>query len=130
MDESQELRHRLSKLSDEELVTIVTVEAADYRQEALEFARTELVARGIDYENPPAEEATPRESGTRPTLDRHGLGCSACGGQLRPGTLAAEKEITIIFSDKHEERFVRVAACSQCGQISMVADYQAEVEGS
>jgi len=47
---------------------------------------------------------------------------------LRPGTLVAEKELTIIFSDNREERFVRVMACVQCGSLSLSADYDTDVE--
>jgi hypothetical protein len=46
---------------------------------------------------------------------------------LRAATLVAEKELTVIFSDNREERFVRVMACAQCGQITLIADYENEV---
>jgi hypothetical protein len=48
---------------------------------------------------------------------------------LRPGTLVAEKELTIIFSDNHEERFIRVLACNRCLQVSMVVDPDTVIPG-
>lgn len=45
--ESIELKDIISKLSDEELLTMVNVKALDYRKEALEYAVAELADRGI-----------------------------------------------------------------------------------
>ena len=63
-----------------------------------------------------------------PFLASHGPVCSGCRGPLRYGTLVGEKELTIIFADNREERFVRVSACSQCGQVSLAVDYDTTVE--
>src|SRR2546428_13595091 len=68
------------------------------------------------------------EGGAEPSLDAHGLVCLSCGGPMRSGTLVAEKELTIVFADNQEERFVRVNACSACGQLSLVADYKIDVQ--
>ena len=46
---------------------------------------------------------------------------------MRPGTLIAEKEMTIIFTDNREERFVRVSACTQCARLSLAVDYESDV---
>jgi len=47
MHSEDKLRHTISQLPDEQLVRILTVEFADYRKEALEFAEAEIKARGI-----------------------------------------------------------------------------------
>lgn len=47
--EEIELRHIMLKRSDEELLTIVRVEAGDYRHEAINIAIEELTRRGIPF---------------------------------------------------------------------------------
>jgi hypothetical protein len=42
--------------------------------------------------------------------------------------MVAEKELTIVFADNREERFVKVIACSRCGDISLAADYSTDVQ--
>ena len=49
LDQWKELRDRFSKLTDEELLKIVTVEAKDYRNEAVDIAKSELRARGVPF---------------------------------------------------------------------------------
>src|SRR4051812_35178696 len=130
-DELLELKTRLSKLSDEQLIEMVTSEAGDYRKEALDYARTELKYRHVDLTQltaAPEEPVTP--SSPEPSeapIERPDTACFVCGGELRPGTLVAEKELTIVFDDTHEERFVRVNACIRCGQISLIVDNDTEV---
>ena len=108
---------------DTEVSEMVAAKAGDYREEAIGYAKAELEARGVDYEAP----APPPDS--EPDLDRHAQvsGCLICGGKLRPGTLVGEKEITIVFADNKEERFVRVDACTQCGNISLAVDNSEDV---
>jgi hypothetical protein len=117
------------RLSDDQLLQMVTIDAAEYRKEALDLAKAELEARGIDRTKRPAEvvegELVDKDDGSS-SLDLRGV-CQTCGGLMRQGTLVAEKELTIIFADK-EERFVRVAACSQCGQLALTVDYDNEVQ--
>jgi hypothetical protein len=130
-DDTQELKERISKLSDEELIEMVTVAADEYRQEALDYAKAELKYRRVDWSQPNPEEAEPADESGRaaeePLVNRTAATC-VCGGALRSGTLVAEKELTIIFLDNREERFIRVAACVRCGQLSLVADYDTVVE--
>jgi len=137
MNDDLDLKQRLSKLSDEELIEMVTVGAANYRQEALDYAKAELKYRRVDLSEvrreeheEPEEEATDVDSPIKPAETATGpIGsvCFACGGRLRSATLVAEKELTVIFSDNREERFVRVMVCTQCGQMSLIADYDNEV---
>ncbi len=127
-EEAMELQKKITQLSDEQLLEMVTVESGDYRQEALDYAKAELTSRGIDFAPASDEKRESSEESVVPPLDARGLVCLGCGGQMRPGALVAEKELTIVFTDNHEERFVRVNACSQCGQLSLVADYETDVQ--
>ena len=47
MDELNELRERYSKLSDNELLIIVYFESSDYKEEAIEIAKSILDERGL-----------------------------------------------------------------------------------
>jgi hypothetical protein len=53
IDESRDLKQRISRLSDEELLDMVEVEPFEYRREALDHARAELATRGIQFKQPP-----------------------------------------------------------------------------
>ena|SRR6516162_7505939 len=136
-DDYQELKDRLVKLSDEQLIDIVTAAPGEYRQDALEIAKTELKWRKVEI--PEADEAS--EEAPAGPYDPSALGaiqsarqaasrneCVFCGGPLRAGTLVAEKELTVIFADNQEERFVKVNACTQCGQVSLVVDFETDVK--
>ena len=71
------LRRRLPGLGDDELVRMVTVEAADYQQEAIALATEELRQRGIDPgSTPPVPPTTPAVTGSARlwTLARRVLG--------------------------------------------------------
>lgn len=130
-DEIEELKDRITALTDDELIEMVTVGANDYREDALDYARAELRKRGVDYSTvqekdtePPASfEPFPTMSGRNPDESV----CAICGGQLRAGSLVAEKELTVIFNDNREERFVKVNVCTRCGQLSLVADFETDV---
>ena len=134
-DNLEELRNKITTLTDEELIEMVTVSAGDYRQEALDFAKTELGSRGVDFSKTRDEEQadnTGAESNFDmfPTASRMGAdetSCGICGGALRAGTLVADKELTVVFADNREERFLKVTACTRCGQISLLADFDTTV---
>ncbi len=122
-DENQsEFKEHISKLSDDELVKLVCEDFADYREEALRYAEAELAARGIQVE----DETEVREN--KNVVARIASTCQVCQAAMRSGVLFAGKELTIFFSDTNEERFVDVQACSQCGQVKMVVDYDSDVE--
>jgi hypothetical protein len=124
----------MAGLSDDELLRMVTEDAANYRSDALDYAKAELRSRGIDYrsrpEDPPEDppEGSDTDLPADPILGRRRGGCPSCNGPLRVATLAAEKEVTIVFSDNREERFVLVSVCGQCGLISMAVDLETEVQ--
>jgi len=137
-EDSQHLKERLIKLSDDELIEIVLAAPGEYRQEAIDIAKTELKWRNVEIPKP--EEVAEGEDAdaplsddpfARPRLVRSkdpGNACFICGGPLRQGTLVAEKELTVVFGDSHEERFVKVSACTQCGQLSLVVDFDTDVQ--
>src|SRR5262245_37790708 len=52
-DEQRELKKIMSELVDEELLRIVNVDYADYRPDAVDCAKQELVARGVPLNPPP-----------------------------------------------------------------------------
>jgi len=127
-DELNELKEKLSQMPDRELLQIVEVDYADYRKEALEFAETELGKRMIPFEKPElvADEAEDDDS---IALARRDVTCGNCGGVMRPGLLFSEKELTILFADNNEERFVHAFACTVCGDVRVTVDLETEVEG-
>ena len=51
MPNDPELREKISKLSNEDLLKMVNVDFADYREEALQYAEAEMRVRGIPNEN-------------------------------------------------------------------------------
>ena len=135
--EFQELKDRLVKLSDEQLLEMVSAPPGEYRQDALDIAKAELKWRHVEIPKPEEPEDTTTGSvAGDPLLGRIGRAreglpenvCLICGGRLRTGSLVAEKELTVVFSDNHEERFVRANACTQCGQLSLVVDFETDVQ--
>ena len=125
MDEQLfELKERISRLSDEELLNIIEVDSEDYRKEALGFAKSELARRGITYKE--VRKGDELLSGKAPEGDAAET-CARCGGQTRPGRLFDRGEIIIRFTDRDERRFIEVYACSQCGQVQVVADFETEI---
>ncbi len=135
-DEIFELKKRMSKMSDEDLIDMVTVSAGDYRQEALDYAREELKYRRVeipvDPEQQPSGDSNSADTAAQPDKSESAADsettCPGCGGRLRHGTLVAEKELTIIFADNQEERFVRVTACTRCRQLWPAVDFETVVD--
>jgi hypothetical protein len=134
-DNIQQLKDRLIKYSDEQLLEIVLAPPGDYRQDAIDIAKTELKWRKVEIPEPDQPEEQPPEETYGPTpVERFRTvreatgGCVFCGGPVAPGTLVAEKELTVVFSDNHEERFVRAKVCTRCGQLSLVVDFETDVQ--
>jgi hypothetical protein len=128
-EELNALKDRISQMSDNELLKIVEVECDDYRKEAVEFAEVELAKRNIPFERPELdadEDEDDEGESAPPSLDEP---CVNCGGIMRSGLLFADKELTILFSDTNEERFVNAYACSSCGDVRLIADLSTDVEG-
>jgi rubrerythrin len=128
MDEQLfELKERICRLSDEELLNIVEVDWKDYRKEALGFAKNELARRGITFEE--AKKGDELLSGKAREGAAAGWAetCARCAGKTRPGVLVDGREIIIFFTDRDEQRFIEVYACSQCGQAQVVADFETEI---
>ena len=125
---SQDLQQHISDLSDEQLTEMLTINSGQYREDALNYARVEAAARGLVIPLPVTESKEPEEAEAAPIDTNATRVCPTCGGELRRGTLVAEKELTIIFDDNKEERFVRVTACNQCGRVSMIVDFETAVQ--
>jgi hypothetical protein len=132
-DDFQQLKERLINYSDEQLIEIVLAPPGDYRQDAIDIAKTELKWRKVEIPEPdePEEEPAAAASVEPFRVVREatpGNGCMFCGGPLTPGTLVAEKELTVVFSENREERFVKVNVCTKCGQLSLVVDFETDVQ--
>jgi hypothetical protein len=124
-----EFKEHISKLTDDELIKLVCEDYDDYRQEALQLAEAELAARGIEVEDEPEESLDESDiEQSENAITGKAAVCQVCQSEMRSGVLFAAKEVTIFFADRNEERFVEVLACSQCGQVKMVVDYQTDVE--
>jgi hypothetical protein len=129
-DRLKELEDRISQMSDQELLRIIQVEYADYRLEALDFARAELKKRNIPYEEPALDEEDAAEGeDTASSVSAAGnIPCKVCGGAMRSGALFADKELTILFPDKNEERFIQALVCSKCGDLRLAVDFETDIE--
>jgi hypothetical protein len=131
-DELNQLQDRISQMSDKELLRIVEVEYEDYRKEALEFAETELQKRGVPFERPepgtlePETDEDEQAESTDPAV--RSMRCPECGTSMRAGILFADKELTMVFSDDNEERFVEAFGCKACGAVRLALDLDTDVE--
>jgi len=126
-EELNELKDRLSQMSDRELLKIVEEEHDDYRREAIEFAEQELTKRNVPFESPELveEDVDIAVSGTSDSK----VPCNNCGGKMRAALLFADKEVTVLFQDNNEERFLQVLACTSCGDVRLTVDLFTDVEG-
>ncbi|MEW6130343.1 MAG: hypothetical protein AB1757_25130 [Acidobacteriota bacterium] len=131
-EQQREFKERIAKFSDEELLQIVCEDYDDYHETALQIAEAELNRRGIYLED--EESAATADEQTARAARLNGSqakppACAACGSAMRPAYLFAGKEVTVLFTDNNEERFVDVLACARCGQIKLSVDYATDVEG-
>lgn len=126
-EELIELKDRISQMSDRELLRIVEVEYNDYRKEALEFAKEELRKRSVPFEKFEPDEDAAEETDS-PDPIRNIAPCRGCGGVMRSGLLFADKELTMLFNDDNDERFVQAFACMACGAVRLAIDLETEVE--
>lgn len=130
-DESEELKDRISQMSDGELLRIVGPDRNDYVEEAIGYAVRELKIRNIPFDEEPLnaarasdledDESAEESESEMPT-------CDVCGGELREGWLMTERELTIFFPESDEERFIRALACKDCGELRLVVDFQTDVQ--
>jgi len=126
-EELSQLKDRISQMSDKELVRIVEVEYDDYRKEALEFAEAELGKRNVPFEKPePHADEVEDAAVTAPASTS--IRCQNCGSLMRAGILFADKELTMVFTDDNEERFVKAFGCAACGDVRLALDLETDVE--
>jgi len=72
MDEQKkELKEKMSRMSDDELLNMVEVDFADYRQDALDVAKAELLSRGITLDDDVEETAEELASDEGPDLSEY-----------------------------------------------------------
>lgn len=126
-DETRELKERITSMSNEELLKIVTVDRNDYRREAIDFATNELQTRGIRFEPGADIEDDDDESGGAVSGENLPP-CQLCGGAMRVGQMFGDRELTIFFPEDDEERFVQAVACSDCGHLILLVDFETEIE--
>ena len=126
-DEVNQLKERISQMSDYELRQMVEVDYGDYRPEALEFAKSELAQRRVSFEIPEIKDAGDENDEQEP--EWADIPCGNCGEAMRAGLLFSDKELTIVFTDNNEERFVQAFACTSCGVVRLAVDLDTEVEG-
>lgn len=132
-NESDELRERISQMSDGELLRIVGPDRSDYVEEAVDFAVSELRIRNIPFEKQ-SRNTAPAPIGADETNDEPAgraeavPPCDVCGGPMRAGLLFADNEVTMMFQDSEEERFVRALACGNCGEVRLIVDFQTDIE--
>jgi len=113
--QSTELKQSISRLSDEDLLKMVNVDSAQYRQEALDHARDELVKRGIQdsaNERGETDEPVPCKFCGQ-LLDATATECSHCGGGTPYGVLLddAEQQLEIAADrslQRHEYRMLQI----------------------
>lgn len=127
-EELNVLKERLSQMSDRELLKIVEEEYDDYRREAIEFAEQELTKRNVPFESPDLDEEDDDDE-VDSGVNESTVSCSNCGGKIRSGLLFADKELTVLFHDNNEERFIEVLACTSCGDVRLTVDLDTDVEG-
>ena len=134
-DELQELKERITGMSNEELLSIVTVERGDYRREAIAFATSELKTRGVpfdpsdDIEDDEDDDDDDHDDDTAGTISGKSFSpCELCGGAMRVGQLFADRELTIFFPDDDEDRFVQAVTCNDCGHIRLLVDFETDIE--
>jgi hypothetical protein len=126
-EESKKLQARIAGLSDDELLTMVEDEAVAYREDAVEFARAELLARGIEASEAPAKDFEDAEGEIEMAGTRTHPICSVCGGETRFGVLFAGRELTMLFPDDRLERAVEAYACRHCGRVQLILDAETVV---
>jgi hypothetical protein len=129
-DEIRELKERITGMSNEELLKIVTVERGDYRREAIDFATRELQTRGVPFDpSDDVEDDDDEDNDATDTISGKSLlPCELCGGAMRVGQMFADRELTILFPDDDEERFVQAVACNDCGHLRLLVDFETDVE--
>ncbi len=132
MFDAQELKERIAALGDDELLRMVHEEADQYRPEALEVARQEIVNRGLEVElddtSHDALQTGAVEEEEELELGPHSLLCPACGSRLRPALLLGETQVIAVFEDNHEQRFVRAFVCPRCGTADLFVDFETDVQ--
>ena len=128
--EPSELKEKISRMSDEELLQMVGAHARQYRQEALDYARSEIARRGLAFD--------PQENSVR---------CSKCAGVMEEGFIPDFGHYQYVrplrwVEGKPERSFwtgtkvgdrreanVSAYRCTACGYVELYALAEAPAEG-
>jgi hypothetical protein len=123
----EEISEKMRQLSTQELVQVLTDDAGDYVDAALEIARNELKSRGAKVpEEPGIDEASPDEVAN--AYKSRDTKCHDCGGSLRYAGLHSSTEIVLAFADTHELRYLEVDVCTKCRKVTLRADLETEID--
>ena len=88
---TETLDFRIASLADDELVRLLTVDAAQYREEALDIARAEASRRGLELATA-RPEAKPAGASLGTALRAFGRGVAA---HLSPGRYTAAGKVVV-----------------------------------
>ncbi len=141
-EEQKKLEERIRQLSDDELLDMVKVHAADYHEESLEIACQELKSRRISLKDSPDNQT---EEPFIKDADPTGLSelaanttfkCRYCGGKARRGSLVVgdsdgsenQMEALVQFHDIFEQRYCFVLVCTGCGRAELAVDFMTPVK--
>ncbi|MHB0972598.1 MAG: hypothetical protein ACYC9N_22910 [Thermoanaerobaculia bacterium] len=129
-----ELTQRIAELTDEELLALLTRDAADYRPEALELARSEAARRKLEIAPPAAPNSSPTiTQAVRAFADgvaaefRSGsfaaagkpIICSHCGGEIfELRSAVVNTRFLTFFSLDWLNRGAAVLVCDACGLLT------------
>jgi hypothetical protein len=141
-EELWELQERIKQLSNEELLDMLKIHAADYQEDSLEIARQELESRGLslaDSPDNPSGEAFIQDAdptGLSELAANTTFKCQYCGGKVRRGSLIVgdsngcenQMEAIVQFHDIFEQRYCFVLACTGCGRVRLAVDFETIVE--
>jgi len=133
----EEIRERMKQLSTPDLIQVITEDAGDYVEEALQIAREELKRRGGKVPDPAdshangveaigIEEASAEEIAN--AYKGRDTKCRDCGGNLRYAALQSQNEIFLTLLDTHELRYLEVDVCTSCRKVTLRADLETEID--
>src|SRR5262249_61689193 len=101
----------------------------DDRYDAIDFAEQEPRKRNVPFARPELVEEDDDDDLVVSGPNDSNVPCNNCGGKMRAGLLRADKELTVLFQDNNEERFLQVLACTSCGEVRLIVDLVTDVEG-
>ena len=117
-----EMKEKISQMSDEELVRVVSVDAGQYRSEALALAKSEIARRGLTID-----------------LQFDGIKCVKCAGVMEEGFIPDFGQYEYVRAvrwiegkpeksfwsgtkiDNRKEAHISAYRCRECGYVEIYA---------